>query len=229
MTWLIWKDYRLNRVIVIAGLMLLVMPHAIMLALAWYGVVPPSEDMSMLSASFMTSGYFSLGVSQLTLALLGGNLIACERVDRSAEFLAYLPISRARILASKLTLALLIAALIWGPNVLILKLATAELPQRAMYQGDPSLATVLGYIAVTGFVFFSVGWLLSSMLESPTFAICAGLITPFLVVMGVQTLIWALEYNPDEVAGSWYLRTCLTLAPVCFLAGTLYYLRRVEP
>jgi ABC-type transport system involved in multi-copper enzyme maturation permease subunit len=165
-------------------------------------------------------------VSQLTLALLGGNLIACERVDRSAEFLVYLPLSRARILASKITLALLVAALIWGPNLLILQLAVGELLPS---QGSQQVWSGLGYVAITGFVFFSVGWLLSSILESPTFAICAGLITPLLIVMGGQALVWALGYALDEVAGPWYARTCLTLAPVCLIVGTWYYLRRVEP
>ncbi len=228
MTWLIWKDYRLNRVIVIANVMFLVMPHALMLVLAWYGLGPSRGGAHQWSQGLMMSGYFSVALSQLTLALLGGHLIACERVDRSAEFLAYLPLSRARILASKLTVALLIAVLIWGPNLLILKLATAQLPQRVMY-GGPSLATVLGYVAVTGFVFFCVGWLFSSMLESPTFAILIGLITPFVIIMGVQALIWALEYAPDEIVGPWYQRTCLALAPTCLVVGTLYYLRRVEP
>ena len=45
-------------------------------------------------------------ISQLSIALIGGNAISGERVDRSAEFLYSLPIARRKLLASKLLFAL---------------------------------------------------------------------------------------------------------------------------
>ena len=65
------------------------------------------------------------------LALLGGNSIAGERVDRSAEFLAYLPVSRGRILASKLLVALAAVPLIWLPNLVILAITGAVEPRQS--------------------------------------------------------------------------------------------------
>ena len=62
---------------------------------------------------------YSLALSQLTVALLGGNAIAGEAADCSAEFIAYLPLSRPRLLAGKLSLAFSAAVSIWGPNLLI--------------------------------------------------------------------------------------------------------------
>ena len=227
MKWLVWKEYRLNRVVLVVGATLLVVPHAVALALAWRDVGPSIGGVSRLSANLLISGFYSLGISQLTLALLGGHVIACERADRSAEFVAYLPVSRARILAGKITLALLTAALIWGPNLLILRFV-GELPEESL-EADPTVCGVLGYIALTGFVFFSVGWLFSSMLESPTFSICAGLITPFLVLMGIQSLAWLFTFRLGEIMEPWYRNTSLVLACACFVAGTWYYLRRVEP
>ncbi len=44
----------------------------------------------------------------------GANAIARERADRSAEFLAYLPISRVRILASKAALPLAVVSVVWA-------------------------------------------------------------------------------------------------------------------
>jgi ABC-type transport system involved in multi-copper enzyme maturation permease subunit len=224
MTWLLWKDYRLNRLIVIVGLMLFVVPHAVALAAAWRLYVV--QGISRFSANLLFSSAYSAILSQLTVALLGGHAIACERVDRSAEFLAYLPVSRARILASKLIFALPIVAVVWVPNLLIYKLAAAELPT---WRGTEAMWSGLGYAAITGATFFGVGWLLSSMLESPTFAVCGGLIAPLVVVIGLQFLGYALDYPLEEFIKLWYPRVCLTLAAACFVAGTWHYLRRVEP
>jgi ABC-type transport system involved in multi-copper enzyme maturation permease subunit len=181
-----------------------------------------------MSMNFLVAGCYSLGISQLTLALLGGHAIACERADRSAEFLAYLPLSRAKNLAGKMMLALAVLGLIWVPNLLVLQLAIRLVPESAQTQLYHVGWIALGNIAITGFVFFGVGWLLSSVLESPTFAICGGLATPLLVVMGIGTVAWFFAI-PDELARPLYVGTCLLLAPLCFVVGTVYYLRRVEP
>lgn len=229
MTWLVWKEYRLNRLILGVGAALLVLPHLVSLILVWYEAGHPlMEGMSRLSQNLAYSAGYSLVLSQLTLCLLGGYTIACERVDRSAEFLAYLPLSRSRIMAGKIVLPLLAFALIWGLNLLILKvtipgawLSVAEFREWAL--------VVLGGLAITGLVFFCSGWLLSSALESPTFAIAGGLMTPVIVVTGIQTVAWLFEFPSDEFVGPWYRYICLGLAPACFVAGTWYYLRRVEP
>ncbi|MEE8452208.1 MAG: ABC transporter permease [Thermoguttaceae bacterium] len=226
MKWLIWKEYRLNRLILIVGAVLLIAPHAIALYFAWRGIGPPANGVaSPLAANLLISGGYSLVISQLMLAFLGGHAIACERADRSAEFLAYLPVSRARILAAKLTLPLFWAALIWTANLLILRLVIAELPLPGK-RVEEQVWLMLSLTALTGLVFFSVGWLLSSMLESPTFSICGALIAPLLIVMAGIPLDWMNILHRAEL---WYLFTCLALAPACFIAGTWYYLRRVEP
>ena len=232
MKWLVWKEYRLNRLILVVGAVLLVAPHVVALVLALRGVGPVMEGgMSRLQMNLLVSAVYSLALSQLTLALLGGNAIACERADRSAEFLAYLPLARSRILAGKLVLALATAALIWIPNLLILLWICAGLPgPRAEVYTKGCI--LLGTVAITGLAFFCIAWLMSSFLESPTFSICAGLITPYLVMLGLALLGWWFGYT-QEAFGPWYWGTyggtCLVLAPACFAAGTWYYLRRVEP
>ena len=232
MKWLIWKEYRLNRAILIVGAFLLVLPHGGALWAAWNGegrnLLAPGTP--HLFSNLLMSSMYSLVFSQLTLALLGGHAIACERVDRSAEFLGYLPLKRSRILAGKITLALLATALIWGLNLLVVLLVVTILPElpEPVKREAFEFCWVVGYIAITGAVFFCVGWLLSSLLESPTFSICAGLVTPLIIVSVLQTLAWVFEWSLDEPA-RWYGWTCLVLAPACFVAGTWYYLRRVEP
>lgn len=234
MNWLIWKEYRLNRLILIVGAVLVVAPYAVALVLAWRGAGPDasldgSPVASRLSVNLVVAGVCALGLSQLTLALLGGNLIACERADRSAEFLAYLPISKSRILAGKAALTLATVALVWVPNLLILLGTTAGLPDALRVDFYETARELLLTIAVTGFVFFSVGWLMSSLLTSATFSICIGLITPYFVVLALAGLTYLLGYLPEDVIGLWYRCTCLAIALACLVAGTWCYVRRVEP
>jgi ABC-type transport system involved in multi-copper enzyme maturation permease subunit len=230
MTWLLWKEYRANRLIVVVGAAILLVPYVVALGLACYGVGPGRGSGP---DNLFVAGFFSVILSQLTLALLGGNLIAGERADRSAEFQAYLPIPRVKILAGKLTLALLATLLIWLPNLLILLLLTWGMPE------GPRLAEVFeavwrggGTIAITGLTFFSIAWLISSFQTSPTFAVCGGLILPYFTLMAIAAVAWLLEYEPehfDPFMLNVYRATCLVLAPLCFTLGTWLFLRRVEP
>ena len=226
MKWLVWKEYRANRLVLIVGAALALAPYLILLGLLWGPLRRGAAELSWLLAC---AAVYSAGISQLTLALLGGNVIAGERADRSAEFLAYLPISRARALAAKLTLVASTAALIWIPNLLIAWLASACIPEkmRSLYTVE-LIGRAIPHAAITGAVFFSVAWLLSSILESPTFSVCGGLITPVLIMSAVYMVCWPFGI-PEDVLGSWWLGISLVLAPACFVAGTAYYLRRVEP
>ena len=179
----------------------------------------------------MISSFYSLGLLQVAMALLGGNSIAGERVDRSAEFLAYLPVSRGRILASKFLVALAAVPLIWLPNLVVLVIAYALLPPFHSAR-EAYLISTFGTIAVTGLTFFCVAWLFSCMLRSPTFSACAGLFVPLLVATGISWVMYLLDFwRVGE--GVWFLRwywgLCLAISAASFPAGTLYYLRRVEP
>ena len=96
------------------------------------------------------------------------------------------------------------------------------------WRNTEELIVVLANTATTGLTFFGVAWLFSSFLTSPTFSVCAGLITPLLVVSGVAYIDYLFEIR-DLNIGLWYRAICLTAAPVCFALGTWLYLRRVEP
>jgi len=113
MKWLLWKDYRNNRMVVIAALVFLLAPYLGALIVSCLQVFRWHEDSQVWGENFAGASVLSLIVSQLSIALIGGNAIAGERVDRSAEFQASLPISRKTILCSKLLLALAIVVVIW--------------------------------------------------------------------------------------------------------------------
>ncbi len=227
MKWLLWKEYRANRLVLIVGAVLLLVPYAILLSMALRGIF--HCNLTEICLLLCGGAAYSVGISQLTLALLGGNMIAGERVDRSAEFLAYLPIPRGKALASKLTLVGLTVALVWIPNLLVFLLARTGVSEKWLTSlRFEVIGSAIFHEAITGAVFFSVAWLLSSMLESPTFSICGGLVTPVLIITVILLVGWRFGMTEGMVS-PWYMGISLVLAPACFVAGTWYYLRRVEP
>jgi len=123
MTWLLWKDYRHNRLIVFAGIILLLLPYVF----GFWMVLNSEASRHPGGWAFViaVASLYSLGLGQVTLTLFGGNAIAGERVDRSAEFLACLPITRRKILASKLLLALMITAVIWATLIVAPEVGTS--------------------------------------------------------------------------------------------------------
>jgi ABC-type transport system involved in multi-copper enzyme maturation permease subunit len=222
MKWLIWKDYRVNRLVFITALVLLVVPHALFAILIWCRMGPEHHNLNVFSESSICS----LALLQLVLALLGGNSIAGERIDRSAEFLAYLPVSRGRILRSKLLMVLAAVPLVWLPNLIVLTIAFTSGSRRPPVE----LYRWLSTIAITGLTLFCVAWLFSCILDSPTFSVCAGLIVPLLLAIAV---LWVRDrtggHTADELFLGWYWGLCLAISAASFMAGTLYYLRRIEP
>ncbi|MDA1233128.1 MAG: hypothetical protein O2856_20380, partial [Planctomycetota bacterium] len=99
---LFWKDVRVNRLPLFVGVILLIAPY--FLAVGAFAFNPPAGSAvptAMWGGLFAIGSIYSLAFSQLTIAILAGNIIAVERVDRSAEFLGYLPPSGTQILLSK--------------------------------------------------------------------------------------------------------------------------------
>ena len=234
MRWLLWKDYRHNRLIVFAGLVILLVPYLIGLCVGcserwidWGRLYRPDPWTSIFAGAAM----YSLILSQLTIAIIGGNALAGERVDRSAEFLYALPVTRRRLVASKLLFGFLIAVVIWLNAPVVWYLAQSVSSQDGLR--SPELPSIFETVAIAGLTFFCVAWFLSSLIASPTFAICGGLITPFLVLIGFRFVSWLVfrseSHWPFDNAGLWNRGIFLTLAPLCFAVGTWHYLRRVEP
>jgi ABC-type transport system involved in multi-copper enzyme maturation permease subunit len=162
--------------------------------------------------------------SLLTVALLAGNSIAGERADRSAEFVAYLPLPRWRMLASKLLLHLIALIVLSAVNLLTFK-RLAELGEL----GNESALLVGCYFGLS-LAIYGVGWLVSSLQSSPALATMTGLATPGLIAM----CIWGLgEMTEDPFSDRIFVVWCATIwlavAIACFSVGTWYYLRRSEP
>lgn len=231
MNWLLWREYRLNRLILITGAVLLLLPYLIL----GFEVLFEGAD-----SSGEFRGAFALNVmfSWLTVSMLAGNAIAGERADRSAEFISYLPLPRWRMLVSKLVLVSIAFAVFWGANLLgaLIFVGPVELVS-ARFQGVPLFAS---FFAVNFFVIYGVGWLISSLQSSPVFASVAGFAAGIFVIgcaWGVvgMSMEEPSEYVPHPVesliadALVWNAMIGLPVAIVCFCIGTCYYLRSSEP
>jgi ABC-type transport system involved in multi-copper enzyme maturation permease subunit len=231
MTSLVWKEYRQNRQIVWILMVFLCLPYLLGGGAFAWGLLFP-DDFQPLGYFVWTASFFSLVLAQLAIAMIGGNLIAGERADRSAEFAAYLPIPKSQSLAAKLLLVAAMAAIIWLPNAPVhwCFLDEAELSINARAS---KVAELLLGVAVNGLLLFSVAWLCSSILSSPAISVVLALLAP-VVIAGVISL--TVRFGCDvplrmhmAVVSFWYNAISVPVSLICFLIGTWLYMRRVEP
>ncbi len=217
MSWLLWREYRLNRLILTVGFMGLLLPCMIV----FLNSIGGSDDHE-------TAWVLVILLSELTVAMLAGNAIAGERADCSAEFVAYLPLRRPRLVASKLLLFMITITAMWSVSALI---APADCP--GVFPFPTSF-----------FVIYGVGWCLSSIQSSTVFASVMGWCAHIVVL--VSSLVFFLTTmkleehtvsNMEENLVDYvfeptldlYNTIGLTVAVVSFSIGTWAYLRRSAP
>lgn len=228
---LLWKDYRTNRPLLVIGVVLLLTPYAVLIGWIWYSIGLTAATPTQWAESLLTAAQASLAFSQLTLLLLAGTIIAGERRDRSAEFLAYLPPSRPAILTSKALLSAATVVVIWGLTLVITGLVVPGLDAEVLSgTRRDRLLEFLTIMAASGMALFGTAWLGSSMLESPTYSTAIGLLAVMLLALGLNVCHTLTGW---PVRGESFVQALHLLYIGCgiagFLAGWTYYVRRVEP
>ncbi len=227
MSALLWKDWRINRAVLGLLAMLAIGPH--LGAIMWliYEQRPHWPNAESWTYMLGWSSFTSLLLAQVGLAILGGNTIAAERADRSAEFLAYLPPTRVVKLVSKVIVAIAAGAGLWAFFLLMTEVVVPALgaePGVGFQDDMPWINMLAG-----GLLLFCGGWLGSSLLSSPALAVCLG----FAVTFGVPMLLGAssalVGWPPRESMESWMVAVMFITAAACFIGGSWYYLLRVEP
>jgi ABC-type transport system involved in multi-copper enzyme maturation permease subunit len=249
--WLVWKEYRQNLFTVAVMFFLMLAPYAVsavisLIAWRWNWHVPP--EMRHWMTWLAAASWFSLFLTQLPMALIGGNAIAGEVADRSQQFQAYLPIPRSRLITAKLLLALLMFTVIWLPYAIIFGGFLVFEPRPSLHNLEAVSGTLLN-VAITGLTFFCVAWLFSSLLGSPVVAVCAGLITPVLAWSLPALAMWAHGFEHytgqfvpagyasfghghialvEAILEFWAQAICLTASAIGLALGAWLYLRRAE-
>jgi ABC-type transport system involved in multi-copper enzyme maturation permease subunit len=210
MRWLIWKEFRLNWLILAIAALCLIVPYVVAVGRAAWG--GDAEDVyTLLEAGWMTN----VIVATVFLALLGGQSIACERADRSAEFLAYQPVSRGRILLSKLVWPAVAVVIIFGLNTALFFGSTEMLIDRNP-RHLPELAELLPFLAAA-LGAFCIAWGISAFQNSPTFAVMGGIVAPAVIIWLIMMINWWMSYAMTP------------LLVLTVYAASIAYLRRVEP
>jgi ABC-type transport system involved in multi-copper enzyme maturation permease subunit len=234
MSWLLWREYRLNRVILAAGAVGLLTPYVIALLVVGIASMigePPRN-------AFKIACIWSIVLSLATVAMLAGNAIAGERADRSAEFIAYLPLQRRRTLASKWLLFLITLAVVIGFNTLLAMIMYG--PPKVARHVEPLQAFhwLSWFMAI-----YSFCWFFSSLSSSPVLACSLGITTYFLLYGVVLTVVLSvadgrLEGIPEYVPGlakdfehqmnAGHAVIVVPAAIACYCIGIWLYLRRPE-
>ncbi|MGA2796906.1 MAG: hypothetical protein ABSE63_04960 [Thermoguttaceae bacterium] len=208
---LLWKDFRLSRMCLFAGIMFIVVPYMFML----YPYIR-----GMRGYDFNNAWQISTMLSQLAIALLAGNIIVCERADHSASFLAFQGVTRRKIIASKLLICTIVFVAICAISTLMSIWLKYSGPGK--YE-DPRDSQALCY--TIGFCFFGSCWLYSCLLPSPISAIVFGVLSPFFIALALNASSYYFNFvfTPRGFEHCW-LALNIMVGIICLVVGTWYFL-----
>lgn len=217
---LLWKDFRLLRSLIVLSCVLYTIPYAALLIRS----ATESESVSW-SLLFTQASKISLLITGLVAAVLGGNVVAAERMDGSDEFLRYLPPTRLKSLMSKATITIGLVSAMVALNLLVLLKAVADLPSDTaaarFAQDDLDGAHLLaGTIALQ----FCTAWLASMISHNPSLAAFAGLVGPLLIWLPGQLLLETGNISPMQFEAL-YMAGTVIVGLAAFVMGVMIYRR----
>ncbi len=222
---LLWKDYRQNRSFLVAAGAFLLLPYAFVVLIGVVELLADDHSSGVGWAQYFAGASLaSLFISLMLSAFVAGNAVAGERADRSAEFAAILPISRRSGIISKALLAITACVFMWLANGFVFYLATCV----KGVGRTPITDDFVPVLAATTVFTFGVSWLVSTLVSRPATAAVSGLGSVAILWMALLILEEAWNIDADLFAVLYPL-LCLMLGIGCFVAGVVYYLRRVEP
>ncbi|HEX3357272.1 MAG TPA: hypothetical protein VHS31_09900 [Tepidisphaeraceae bacterium] len=218
------KDWRVYQVATI-GCILIVLTIHIIAAITFVDYDRPIQQSDVLE-TFFTAGLIGLLVSAGFAGIYGGGAFSLERRERSADFLAVMPTTRGRIITSKAIVSILCPLVIWLFHLCEISFIFSLDPARFGNKGDYWIVVTIIFGASV--MFFGLAWLLSTFLSSA--AISFGI--AIVILLGSLTLIETArqrhsisDLTAQQIDYAW----TFGMGTICFIAGVIYYLRRVEP
>ncbi|NLX12504.1 MAG: ABC transporter permease subunit [Phycisphaerales bacterium] len=235
MTTLLWKEYRQNlRFLIGAGIIVLI-PYilAFLYGLSYYLLYSHTAHTNRWFYDLlMAPSAISLILSIVITGFVAANMFAGERVDRSAEFVAYLPIKRRTALVSKFIYAAGVSLIACMINYAVFTFTLLML-EPASSRREVDLASIVCY-AVSAILIFGVSWLVSAIQKSPVIAGIAGLATVTCIAFTMRFIIEPLpgigaSQSREARIFWWYFGLSLGIGLLSFIAGCICYLHQVEP
>jgi len=230
---LVWREWRCSRTILFVALGIIVA----LLLLVFSLPQPPETAGGKISVvdRMAVVGYFAtwiaVHVSVFLLPMIAANSLAGERADRSAEFIAPLPVSRSVRLVAKVVLLAAVAIALWAPVLLVAPLLeNLQLVKADDYRSGLEL---LGMVATFTLLATALAWLLAGWVESPVIAAVGAIAIP----VAVPWVMFSLQVPflaPASFFSLWFdsqgIPQSLTLlvAAAFFAAGSALYVRRLE-
>lgn len=230
---LVWREWRRSRTILFVALGIIVA----LLLLVFSLPQPPETAGGKISVvdRMAVVGYFAtwiaVHVSVFLLPMIAANSLAGERADRSAEFIAPLPVSRSVRLVAKVVLLAAVAIALWAPVLLVAPLlGNSQLVKADDYRSGLGL---LGMVAAFTLLATALAWLLAAWVESPVIAAVGAIAIP----VAVPWVMFSLQVPflaPASFFSLWFdsqgIPQSLTLlvAAAFFAAGSALYVRRLE-
>ena len=229
---LIWKDFRLVRLILGLSLAALITAVPFNIALIFLfrpDVLSDISPMVLVAGSFEGATAFLPVVCYIAVILTAGSILAGERQERTADFLATLPPSRTKTILSKgIVVASTIAA--WTLIYVAMMGFTQLLGQfnhHSLQLSDLPPGYFIAQVIIGG---GGIAWAASAFCRTITPPVLAGIIIPALFVPAMQTVLHKMNVSipPSELA-QWTVGAIFMLGLLGFILGTIVYLRRESP
>lgn len=229
---LIWKDFRLVRLILVISAAVAAAAFPFIICMAFFtrpDVLQVFTWSQLVIGALEGATMFVPVVSYMAVAFTAGGLIAGERQDRTADFLATLPPIRSKVVLSKAIIAVgtIAACLLVYAGMKSLVVDVWYGPMNDLRaESMPTVLDLARVLIGCG----GVAWAVSSVLRTITIPVLAGFVIPGLFVAAMQTILYRFEIttNPDEIT-QWISSAIGTLGILGFVIGSIITLRRESP
>jgi ABC-type transport system involved in multi-copper enzyme maturation permease subunit len=192
---------------------------------------PHKSTLHTMLESLSAAAVFSCQLANLLASAFGGVAIAGERTDRTADFLAMLPITRRQIILSKMTVSLGVLGMCAIFHLLIFfsaRILADHISGAYLWSDLSSFPACLACSIACAISFFGVAFLLSTFLRSGPISACVS-IGATIASYGIVGSSMDGHHYSDWGAMLRLGSLPLALGLSSLTAGTLYYLRRVAP